>query len=124
MKRTPLTRKPTRLKRGRPSDELKEKMLQFKWSVSGQACAGCGRFSYAHAHHVVYRQFVPVELAWDERNAMPACVVGNNCHGNHHSAARRLPLSALTDANWEFAREVLGDSAEDWLRRRYADDVP
>ena len=28
-------------------------------------------------------------------------------------------MTMLTDANWEFAREALGDYAEDYLRRYY-----
>jgi hypothetical protein len=109
-----------RRSRGRPAERLKAEMAEFKASVWNRVCASCGGRTYfggCDAHHVVYKQHLPVELRWDPRNALPVC---DDCHERHHNASRRIPLSALTAQNLEFAREVLGAAAGDYLERRYA----
>jgi 5-methylcytosine-specific restriction endonuclease McrA len=101
------------------ADELKEKMAAFKEAVYGLRCVRCGRLDFmfpAKAHHVIYRQHLPVDKEWDPRNAMPVC---NPCHERHHNASRRIPLTALSEENLEFASEVLGEAAEYYLARRY-----
>jgi 5-methylcytosine-specific restriction endonuclease McrA len=86
-----------------PSEELKEKMAAFKWEAAGKKCAACGKFHWRtdghRAHHVIYRQHLPVDKEWDPRNAMPVC---NPCHERHHNASRRIPLTALSEENLEF----------------------
>jgi 5-methylcytosine-specific restriction endonuclease McrA len=102
-----------------PSDELREKMAAFKEAALYGRCAACGEFPHplrTAAHHVVYRQHVPVEMAWDPRNSMP---LHDDCHERHHNASRRIPLSALSEENLEFASEVLGEAAPYYLERRY-----
>jgi cytochrome c553 len=44
-----------------------------------------------------------------------------DCHERHHNASRRIPLSRLSSTHLEFAREVLGDYADDYLARYYGD---
>jgi 5-methylcytosine-specific restriction endonuclease McrA len=101
----------------KPSEELKEKMAAFKDAGTG-ACANCGAWWQAvtRSHHVIYRQHLPVDKEWDPRNAMPVC---DPCHERHHNASRRIPLSALSEENLEFASEVLGEAAPYYLERRY-----
>lgn len=89
-----------------------------------RVCAKCGKPTRTwDAHHVVEKQ----ELrnrgldVWDPRNALRLCgKFGPTCHGQHTNAAERVPLSALTDENIEFAFDVLGAFAYDYLKRRYA----
>lgn len=77
----------------------------------------------SHEHHVVYEQHVKREGGdrWDPRNALRLCV---SCHSSHHRRGRVLPLRALRDVNFEFAFELLGPAAYDYLTRRYAGDDP
>lgn len=75
-----------------------------------------------HEHHVVYRQHVRREGGdiYDPRNALRLCV---SCHSSHHRRGSKIvPLAALRDENYEFAFELLGAAAFDYLRRRYSGD--
>jgi hypothetical protein len=82
-------------------------------------CRACGsREGRFHAHHVIYRQHIDEAVRWDARNAMAVCA---DCHERHHNASRRIPLSRLSSTHLEFAREVLGDYADDYLARYYGD---
>ncbi len=109
----------------KPSGELREKMEAFKAATLYGVCAGCGKApwamygGYLRAHHVVYRQHLPAGYEWDPRNAMPLC---DPCHERHHSRSRPIPFSALTEEHVGFAREVLGEFADDYLVRRYPKD--
>ena len=95
--------------------------------VSGQVgCAhpGCLKRSHVeHEHHVVYEQHVRANGGdrWDPRNALRLCV---SCHSSHHHRGRVLPLVALRDANLQFAFELLGAGAYDYLRRYYRGPDP
>lgn len=108
-----------------PATELKDKMTAFKLAVIWMPCAACGTWPPPgipgwRAHHVVYKQHLPVEHHWDPRNALPVCdEPWGRCHGRHHRAVKRIPLDALTDENREFASEVLGEAAEYYLKRYY-----
>lgn len=106
---------------GRPSERVRLNMAAFKAATVYLPCVVCGAQSGwgrpIHAHHVVYRQHLPVEREWDPRNAAPVC---DGCHERHHNASRRIPLAALSEENLEFAREVLGTVASVYLARRYA----
>lgn len=94
-------------------------------------CAGCGSIDKLHwqAHHVVYRQECRRRRAaeWDPRDALRVCtfdIVG--CHYRHHDGTQTTPLttSKLLDCNIEFAFEILGVFAVDYLRRHYDDSSP
>jgi hypothetical protein len=103
------------------AEALKEKMTEFWWTSYAEPCAACGFFGVpaCQAHHVIYRQHLPVDKAWDPRNAMPVC---DPCHERHHNASKRIPLSALSEENLAFAEEVLGEAASYYLERRYANE--
>lgn len=101
---------------------------------------GCGQRS-ANMHHVVYaqkiRECVPRlpfgygyeavaaasrqqgAMLKDRRNLVP---VAFGCHADHHTGAKRLPLAVLPDSVFEFAFELLGPAAFDYLGRRYGGD--
>jgi hypothetical protein len=53
----------------------------------------------------------------DPRNHVPVAFA---CHGNHHGRSRPFPLERLPDAVYEFAAELMGPAAFDYLRRRYS----
>ncbi len=97
------------------------------WQLRTLRCPGCGRSDVtlaragvaARAHHVVYEQEVRRRggALHDTRNAMGVC---DPCHARHHDGTPwRLALSALTAEHHAFAAELLGDSAGDYLARRY-----
>lgn len=90
---------------------------------------GCGRRG-GHDHHVIYRQELRRRaslersyraLETDRRNVVP---VAFDCHGGHHSGARRLRMHVLPDAVFEFAGELMGSAAYDYLAARYAGGDP
>jgi len=83
---------------------------------------GCGQRA-VHQHHVVTRQEIRHHGGdpKDERNLVP---VAFDCHGAHHSGAKRLLLSSLPDSVFEFAGELMGGAAADYLARYYRGDDP
>lgn len=91
-----------------------------------RACAGCGVITGGwDAHHVVERQELKRrhEPQFDARNALRLCnerAPGENCHGAHTSAMRRVKLTDLRVENLDYAFEILGPFAHDYLARRYA----
>lgn len=72
----------------------------------------------AHLHHVCYQQHVKRHGGdtSDERNFLPLC---HGCHFNHHSRSKVLALSVLLDSNFDYADELLGLAAPDYLQRYY-----
>lgn len=76
-----------------------------------------------HEHHVIYRQVLRKRGLdeFDPRNAMKLCV---SCHSSHHRRGKIIPTSALLDRHIEYAFEVLGIYAMDYLRRYYDDAEP
>lgn len=83
-----------------------------------ECLCGCGGAA-EQLHHVIYQQHVKRyggDLS-DPRNFMPLTY---DCHRRHHSRHAVIPRSALPTAALEFADELLGDYADDYLRRRYA----
>lgn len=91
-------------------------------------CEGCGKPGLMQRHHVVKEQHVrrpptggPAGDPWDMRNAMllgfeHVC----DCHERHTNKSKLIPLSKVSPATVSFARDLLGDYAEDYLRREYA----
>jgi hypothetical protein len=74
-----------------------------------------------HDHHVIAKQHVE-RLGggiWDPRNALGVCF---HDHGTHHKQIKKLPISCLHDRNFDFAYELMGLAATDYLRRHYAGD--
>lgn len=92
---------------------------RFQRAKGGLRCRVCLMKRAAHTHHVFYegelrRRGLP---KYDHANLMALCV---DCHFNHHNGSKRIPLSLLTEENLEYAFNILGAYAYDWLRRRYA----
>jgi hypothetical protein len=84
---------------------------------------GCGG-RIAHWHHAVTRQELRKHGGdpKDPRNLVPVTL---QCHGGHHSGARRLRLSVLPDSVFEFARELMdAGPAYEYLGRFYAGSDP
>lgn len=93
------------------------KAAAFHESVYGERCAVCGGMAQ-EAHHVVEaaelrRRHLP---PYDVRNCLPVCRVDHELHTN---AARRIPFRHLRAANIDYAYEVLGPFAADYLRKKY-----
>lgn len=92
-------------------------------------CMGCESLAVWQPHHVVYRQECRRRGApeWDPRNVLRVCIVPiTGCHYRHHDGTQGTPITTakLTDDNIEFAFEVLGVYAVDYLRRHYDDSEP
>lgn len=81
-------------------------------------CIACPRRS-AHRHHVIYAQHVEREGGdlKDGRNLVWVCF---SCHGAHHGRSKPFELQRLPDSCFEFAGELMGPAAFDYLRRRYS----
>jgi hypothetical protein len=93
------------------------------------ACAACGAIGKPfHAHHVVDKQTlkwwgVPVgDELYDTRNAMRLCedLDTKRCHLQFENGRISIFLTALSDENIEYAFEVGGLRAYDYLHREYA----
>ena len=70
-------------------------------------------------HHVVYAQHVRRHGGDlnDGRNLLPLCY---DCHRRHHNRIAVIPVTSLPDVAVEFAHELLGEAAPDYLGRYYA----
>lgn len=82
-------------------------------------CQHCGQAPLLlERHHVVYQQHAKREGAnpHDARNALTLCP---GCHAGHHNRKNPINVSTLHDANFEYAAEVFGLGAYDYLRRYY-----
>lgn len=80
---------------------------------------GCGQRALPYRHHVVYKQEIVRRggNVDDPRNLVP---IAFDCHGDHHGRARPFELGRLPDSAFEFAAELMGPAAFDYLRRRYS----
>lgn len=103
-----------------------EKQFQYDWGHAvlftgrgrKRGCVVCNRPA-DDAHHVVYKRDLRDRglFCWDIRDGLPLC---RDCHdGHHYSPQAVVTLEHLTDANLDYAFEVLGAYAYDYLRRRY-----
>lgn len=76
------------------------------WNLAwrGKRCVVCGTKRAVAGHHIVYAQHLRRENApsWDPRNCLPICF---DCHGAHHNASRRIPVTCLHNEAFEFAEE-------------------
>jgi hypothetical protein len=94
---------------------------------SQRVCAVCHGVGVFDAHHVVdkqtlKRQGLTRNELYDTRNAMRLCSrFGNNCHFQHENRRRVVKTGELLDVHIEYAWEVLGPYAIDFLRREYDD---
>lgn len=73
------------------------------------------------AHHVVEKRWLrrfnfPPRFIWDERNALR---LRPDVHEKHTNRSDIVPIQCLLACNIEFAFEVMGPAAEDYLERMY-----
>lgn len=96
-------------------------LIQWR-SQATDACVVCGSSDRLHLHHVVYDQHVRSQGGnrWDPADSLTLCI---GCHCRHHANPNwALPRTYLRDENYEFAFELMGPAAYDYLRRRYSGD--
>lgn len=95
-------------------------------AVGQRVCrrVGCRSTDGCNPHHVIYQQELRrigrEDLLWDSRNCLRLCTA---CHADHHGI-HSVSLVSLTAANYEFAFEVLGLRAYDYLRQKYDGEDP
>lgn len=95
-----------------------------------RACACCGEAGGFHAHHAVDKATLRDKYGlrgqglYDTRNALRLCegLDGNRCHLNFENRGVVVKTIMLRDSNVEYAWEIMGPAAIDYLRREY-DDV-
>ena len=105
-----------------PIETLPRRM--FHDAARGQkVCRMCGRGGPFQAHHVLLKQTLAREGAplWTAANALRVC---HECHARHHQRVAVIPLMNLTQANIDFAFDLLGAYAFDYLSRHYAGTDP
>jgi hypothetical protein len=119
-----------------PRGQQRPARVAARGRLHGTCICGCKQPAVAR-HHCIYEQElrrvyrarrVPpmrggleVDADWvalcdDPRNLV---LVAFDCHSAHHGRSRPYPLAMLPDSVFEFAAEVLGLRAHDYLRRRY-----
>jgi hypothetical protein len=103
-----------------------------------RVCACCGKSGGYHSHHVVDKRTLMDQYGvrgknlYDTRNALRLCegLDTDRCHMNFEN--RRVnpetgrvivTTKMLTDDNIEYAFEVMGLYAVDYLRREYDDET-
>lgn len=90
-------------------------------------CALCGKPGDFHAHHVVAKNYLrrsyglTGDALYDTRNALR---MHRLCHFQFEHAMLELPMTKLLDPNIEYAFEILGAHAFDYLQRQYTGDDP
>ena len=86
-------------------------------------CSLCSNYGPIERHHVVLEQIVR-RLGgdpWNVSNSMLICPVCQQ--GHHHPGVNdtRIPYAKVPQEARNFAYELLGEGADDYFRRRYAD---
>lgn len=105
----------------RNTADYKRRFHSGQTTCQHPGCAGKSR--RLAEHHVVYEQEIrrrKGDIA-DGRNALCLC---QSCHAAHHHRNRPVLLRALRDENYEFAFELMGPAAYEYLRRRYGGSDP
>lgn len=125
--------RPNKKRRYRTEKEIEEaNMRAFKQAAWEQrACAVTGDTADVmedgskgwEAHHVVEKRWLKANFKplWDWRNALR---LRPDVHGQHTTRMKPVPLRCLTDENIQFAFEVMGYMAYDYLTRLYTGDDP
>ena len=124
MRRTEMKR--TRMKRRAPAKvELSaaEELARDAWHAAtarDRTCAHCGQRGQLFGHHVVLARHVRAAGGdvWDLRNRLG---VLHACHMAHHSGGldQRFDQTMLRQENIDFAYELLGDRAQEYLDKHY-----
>lgn len=118
--RVEMQRKPVKQGNGMKRAAKQPKPPPAKWrKLNTGRCAACGKRGQTEIHHVVYAQAVKREGGdlWDPRNGI---CLDRECHAAHHARTRVLSMALLSPDARAFAHDLLGDFADDYLRRRYA----
>lgn len=110
-------------RRARPADlaAVAAREAWFLATLADRVCAcGCGQVGSMDGHHVVLKSHVR-KLGgdvWDLRNRLS---VFHDHHMAHHHGGeqQRLRLAVLRPENLVFARELLGERAEEYLAKHY-----
>lgn len=86
-------------------------------------CAICGKPGDFHAHHIVDKQVlkndygITGDALYDTRNALR---LHRHCHFQFHNGRVEIPLSKLKDEMIEYAQQIMGQRAYDYLKRYYS----
>lgn len=126
MRSSPLKRgkglKRTGRKRRTPEEEWAHR--EFVEAAREQrVCAVTGKRGPFDPHHVVEQQWLTREgLPLDDRRN--ALRLSPDVHANHTTKTTKVPMRCLTDANIEYAFEVMGIRAVDYLARHYEGTDP
>jgi hypothetical protein len=93
-------------------------------------CAYCGKPRSFHAHHAVDRCTLRIYgvtgvAEFDTRNALRLCDdlmdgIEGRCHLQFENRRIAISTSMLKDCNIEYAFEIMGAAAYDYLHREYA----
>jgi hypothetical protein len=86
-----------------------------------RACAQCDSTGRFEAHHIIEKQWLKRHgFEWrdryDTRAALRLCLL---CHHGQTSKLKKVELKNLTLDNLEYAFEVMGAAAADYLHRHY-----
>jgi hypothetical protein len=117
-------RSPLKAKKGLKRTALKagsrRRSTPKRWlNAKAKRCALCGRRKGLTQHHVVYEQHVRKHGGdpFDPRDGLTVCLDEHNRH--HDGSAWKIPVARLRPDNLQFALELLGDYAADYLARHY-----
>lgn len=93
-----------------------QKPLARSWwehVAKNRPCVVCGRPDRVQGHHVVSQEALRkvarrfgydlATVLWDRRNGIAVC---EGCHSAHTGAKKRLPISVVPAAAFEFADEM------------------
>lgn len=127
MRSSPLKRSSKGLRRKPKRKRTEEEHIAHRAFVDAardqRVCAVSGKAGPFDPHHVIEQQWLkgeglPVD---DRRNALR---LNPDVHANHTTGAAKVPQRCLTDANIEYAFEVMGVRATDYLARKYGGTDP
>lgn len=129
LRRTPMKRKGGGLRR-KPMKRTPPKPMSLRMRLLKEAfrdeargqrcCAVCGTTDEPwDAHHVIEKAYL-AKHRWPlyvPENALRLC---RRCHERHTLRTEKVPMTALTDENVEYAIILMGEPrAEDYFRRNY-----
>lgn len=102
----------------RTAEEEAAYALFWEAARKQRACAvkGCRNKDF-DPHHAILEQHLRDRglPRYDARNSLRLC---RDHHFGHHGT-KKLPTTVLTQVNIDYAAEVLGDFAYDYITRRY-----
>lgn len=127
MRSSPLKRSSKGLRRSRRKKRTEAEEIAHDEFVEAarrqRVCAVSGKGGLFDPHHVVEQQWLkqnglPLD---DKRNALR---LNPDIHANHTTKMTKVPMRCLTDDNFEYAFEVMGIKAVEYLARNYEGTDP